>query len=282
MQNIFLAKISIDQKEILIFTDGEAYYSPVKVFFPSIQNFSDFLNLPPSIEMLSKVKMSSSLPVNPVYINLIEEQNIFATGCTFEWSDEKLQKTPESDPYRKIYHSERSMFFYKGSKKNLSPYQGNIGIRPDSEITIPEAEVVAVFNNCGKIIGYTLGNDVTAVDIEKQNPLYQMQAKFYQHSVSLLPFINLNPEFPKTNLKCKVFRNGACISETGYSTDTFNREVTEIVAQLIKLKLTPEGGFLLLGCGSSYPKDKGLTSKDIVRIEADFIPLILENSCSII
>ncbi len=281
MQNLFLAKILKDQNETLIFTDGTSY-ALMSSFNSSIKTFSDFLNFVTDFNDLSLIKMTLPLPSDSTFLHIIEDQNIFATGCSFEWNEEKLQKTADSDPYKKIYQSERSMFFYKGSKKNLSLFQGSIGIRPDSNITIPEAEIVVVFNSSGKIIGYTLGNDVTAVDIEKQNPLYQMQAKFYKHSVSLLPLVALRSELPMTHLKCKVFRNGECISETGYSTESFNRDVKEIVDQLMKLKLTQEGGFLLLGCGSSYPKDKGLIPKDIVRIEADFMPIQLENFCSLI
>lgn len=280
MQTLYLGKILKNQNEILVFTDGK-YYLPVHEFNRDITSFTDYLQWAPSGKHLSHVQLSSPLE-NSVFINLIEGQNIFATGCTFEWSDEKLKNLSENDPYKKIYYSERSMFFYKGNKKNLPPYRGNIGIRSDSATTIPEAELVAVFNHTGTIIGYTLGNDVTAVDIEKQNPLYQMQAKFYKNSISILPLIRLTQKFPDTLMKCKVFRNDECISETQYPTNNFVRNIEQIINQLMKLGLTQDGGFLLLGCGSSYPKDKGLIPGDVVTIESKFFPMKLQNSCELI
>lgn len=276
---MYLARISQDNFNGLIFTDL-IKYSPVSDYLPQVQNFSDFLNLKSSqIEALD-IKLNNTLKPNVEYLDLIDTQKIFATGCTFEWSEEKLQTLAEADVYKKAYLSSRSMFFLKGTKENLTSNFGSIGIRKDSLTTIPEAEIVAVFNSEHQIIGYTIGNDVTAVDIEKQNPLFQMQAKFYKGSVSLLPLIKIGTTFPDTNLYCTVIRNDKCIVEISYHSKTFNRSVDEIVGQLANLGLTSNGGFLFLGCGVSYPKNDALIPNDKIIIKADFLPLSLQTSAS--
>lgn len=281
MKNIFLANISLNNTPALIFTDGSKY-SLVQDLLLKVTNFASFLKTNLSQIDYSKVKLDKDLPSNLKYHDLIDEQKIFATGCTFEWSEEKLASLAEDDVYKKAYLAERSMFFYKGSKENLTPHLGKIGIRPDSKTTTPEAEIVAVFNHEKKIIGYTIGNDVTAVDIEKQNPLFQMQAKFYKGSVALLPLIKLGPDLPQTNLYCRVFRNNECIVETSYHSKTFVRSVDGVIAQLTNLGVTPEGGFVFLGCGASYPKDKALLPNDKIIIQAEFMPFALETSAEII
>lgn len=278
MDNIFLAKTIINNHEKLIFTDG-IKYSLVSDSHPKTNTLMDFLGLEKLQLSTSTINLDKNLTTEMGYLDLIEDLHIFATGCTFEWSDEKIHTTSDNDVYKKVYLSNRSMFFYKGNKQNLASKCGYIGLRPDSTITIPEAEVVVVFNKEGNIIGHTIGNDVTAVDIEKQNPLYQMQAKFYKGSIALLPLIKLGSLLPITNINCKVIRDNKCISETSYDTKKFNRSTQEIVDQLMKLELTPNGGFLLLGCGVSYPKDKGLMPKDNVIIQADFLPVQLQNNC---
>lgn len=267
MKNLLLAKITGK----LILTNGEKY----TILGNSLANFL-------SAETIPEVPLLLDLPPDPQFESLIEDFQIFATGCTFEWSQEKLISLSSDDVYKKLYHSERSMFFLKGNKSNVAPVSGKIGIRSDSALTIPEGEIVAVFNSKGKIIGFTIGNDVTAVDLEKENPLYQTQAKFYQGSVAILPMIRLGPELPMTNLKCQVIRAGKNISETIYHTDKFNRSPQAIVDQLMKMGVTKNGGFLFLGCGISHPKDRGLKPLDTVILSADFLPIPLQNDCEII
>ena len=279
MDNLFLAKILINTQASMIFTDGNNF-SLVSDSFPQARTLSDLLDSLAPNEL--SVPLKNKLETTTKFLDLIEDQHIFATGCTYEWSQEKLISTHDNDSYKKIYHSDRSMFFYKGNHNNMASNNENIGLRPDSILTIPEAEIVIVFNNKGNIIGHTIGNDVTAVDIEKENPLFQMQAKFYKGSVSILPLIKLGSRLPITNIKCSVLRKGNCISETSYNTQTFNRSTSEIVNQLKKLEVTPNGGFLFLGCGASYPKNKGLIPKDTVIIQADFLPINLQNNCEYI
>ncbi|MFI5391167.1 MAG: fumarylacetoacetate hydrolase family protein [Bacteriovoracales bacterium] len=275
MKEIFLAKIWLNNKESLIFTDG-ILYSPVEDFFPMVKNFSDFLSL--HTEEL-KIPLTNKIPDKIKYLDLIENQHIFATGVTYEWSEEKLHATPDYDVYKNLYLSEQSMFFYKGNKHNLAENFSKIGIRENTKITIPEAELVAVFNKYGEIIGYTLGNDVTALDLERENPLFQAMAKFYKGSVSMLPLIKLGGQFPITNMFCEVFRDGKILVETSYNTNGFYRSPQKIIDQLMKSKLTENGGFLFLGCGTGYPTEFGLIPGDLVNIKSDLFPINLQNTC---
>ncbi len=278
MNDIFLAKILLNNKENFIFTNGNNY-SLVNQFFPKVKSFSNFLGLGPLEIKIVESDLKNKLPSNLKFLDLIEDQHIFATGCTYQWSKEQLDSTMDNDVYKMLYLSERSMFFYKGNISNLAKNFGSIGIRKDAQITIPEAELVAVFNHLGEIIGYTIGNDVTALDLEKQNPMYQGMAKFYKGSVALLPLIKLGGEIPYANLKCSVIRSGSCIVETTYNSANFNRSVPDLVSQLMKSELNPGGGFLFLGCGIPYPPKFGLINDDIVKIEADNFPISLQNKC---
>jgi 2-dehydro-3-deoxy-D-arabinonate dehydratase len=279
MTGIYLAKILANNKNVLVFTNGDKY-STVELFFPEVNSFSKFLNLPVNKIIISESDLKNKIPLDIKFLDLIEDQHIFATGCTYKWSPEQLDSTSDNDVYKMLYLNERSMFFYKGNKLNCAKNFEPIGVRSDAKITIPEAELVAVFNYAGDTLGYTLGNDVTALDLEKQNPLYQAQAKFYKGSVALLPLIRLGGEFPKTNLKCSVFRAGKSIVETIYSTQNFNRNTEELLKQLRRSELNPSGGFLFLGCGVPYPIEFGLIQDDLVKIESDIFPISLQNICA--
>lgn len=281
MKNLFLAKISIENTDTLIFTNGEKY-SPVYDSFPGVLNFSNFLNLNLSLILSIKPKLTHQLASNQIFLELIENQHIFATGCTYKWSDQKLNNTSEENIYKKVYSSDRYMLFYKGTRLNHSSNFQHIGILKNSQLTIPEAELVVIFNSGGEIIGYTLGNDVTAVDIETQNPLFQTQGKFYQGSVALSPLMKISSEFPIVDLNCKVIRNSKCIVDTTYSTKDFVRSDEEIVNQLNALQLTPNGGFIFLGCGAAYPLNNPLMINDKVIISSNLLPFSLENECKIV
>ena len=66
-----------------------------------------------------------------------------------------------------------------------------------------------MISSSGKIIGYTIGNDMSSRDIEGQNPFYLPQAKTYDKSAAIGPAFIL-PEEPaiasNTKIELEIFR----------------------------------------------------------------------------
>jgi fumarylacetoacetate (FAA) hydrolase family protein len=60
-------------------------------------------------------------------------------------------------------------------------------LRSDSTWIVPEPELVLLVNRHAKIIGYTIGNDLSCRDIEGENPLYLPQAKTFNRCAALGP-----------------------------------------------------------------------------------------------
>lgn len=274
---MFIIRSIFKGKEEILFWDGKKKVSPCRDFFPEVNSLLDLL----------KLKANDLLTVRPDFehewfgtlLPLVDEQKILATGCTYRWSEEKLTSTDDSNVYKKVYLSNRPMIFLKGSRENLAAYENWIGIRCDSTITIPEAELVAVYNTSNELLGFTLGNDVTALDIERENPLYQMQAKYYPGSVSLLPVIKLSALLPVTEIHCNVFRNEEELVQTAYSTREFCGNLSAI-AETIKLAgHNSKGAFIFLGCGTGYPDEYALIENDRVVISSDLFPIKLSNFC---
>lgn len=279
MQQLFIAKIRLNNRETLIFCN-ETSFAPVSTYFPGIHSLDDLLNLSKKVLFSQEIHLSHSLPEAAQFQSLIESQLIFATGCTYHWAQEKIDLMNEENIYKKLYLANRPMIFMKGTSQSVALNHQNIKLRKDSVLTIPEAELVAVFNKDGEIIGHTIGNDVSAIDLEKENPLYQMQGKFYHGSVSLLPLIKLSAEFPNTNLRCQVFRKGQLLVDVQYQTTNFTRDQNNLVNAAHQLRLTNNGGFLFLGCNADYPMENPLTSDDQVIISSELFPLELINSCN--
>src|SRR5436190_2002899 len=74
-----------------------------------------------------------------------------------------------------------------------------VSSRFDSNATLiaaPQVRMLAlVISPRGKLVGFTVGNDMSARDIEGENPLYLPQAKLYNNCCALGPCI-LIPEEP--------------------------------------------------------------------------------------
>jgi len=280
MKNLFLAKNSLNE---LVYTDGDSY-----AIFPLAKTFNDFLKLDQKTvySFIENVK-AGDLTEKMANLNnlspLIEDQIIMATGVTFSWSDEKLNETPDSDVYKKIFLSKRPLIFMKGNRKTLSSAYGEaINLREDCEVNIPEAELVAYFNVKGEVMGFCLGNDLTAYSFEKENPLYQLQAKFYKGSGSFLPLMLLTSSLPSTDLNLKVFREEELVVETNYSMKSFCKDLTSVLKTVLELGFFDHGGGLFLGCGMSYPKENKLERGDRVMVSSDLFPLKLVNTCEIL
>ena len=65
-----------------------------------------------------------------------------------------------------------------GAREVVSPGEP-VGIRRDARWNVPEPELTLVINSSGRIVGFTIGNDMSSRDIEGENLLYLPQAKIY-------------------------------------------------------------------------------------------------------
>src|SRR5206468_1716585 len=85
-----------------------------------------------------------------------------------------------------------------------------------SSTTGPAPELALVISPRLKVVGYTVGNDMSARDIEGENPLYLPQAKVYDHSCALGPLITLTDAMPpldRVAIRLTIERRGATAFE---------------------------------------------------------------------
>ncbi len=91
--------------------------------------------------------------------------------------------------YDRIYEADRPELFYKASPSRSVGPHAPIGRRRDSQFTAAEPEVALVVSSGGDILGFTIANDVSAWDIERDNPLYLPQSKIYAGCFSFGPAV---------------------------------------------------------------------------------------------
>src|SRR5437660_2798545 len=113
--------------------------------------------------------------------------------------------------YAYVYREPRPEIFFKGTARVCVGPEQPIGIRVDSKFTAPEPELALVLGTRGRIAGYTLANDVSAWDIERENPLYLPQSKVYDGCCALGPVIvpveDLDDPY-RLQMSCRIMRDG--------------------------------------------------------------------------
>ena len=212
------------------------------------------------------VSTRPAIPVTP--------SEVWGCGCTYapsaEFRDAELG-TGEG-MYGYVHNpAHRPEIFFKGTSRYCVGPGEAIGIRADSKFTAPEPELAIVINSRGDIVGYTLGNDVSAWDIEKENALYLPQSKAYEGCCSLGPVIVTSEEIENPynlQLSCTITRNGETTFEGSASTALLRRKFEELSEYLLRSNPVPAPAVILTGTGIIVTEDAALQPGDVVTIEA--------------
>ncbi len=211
----------------------------------------------------------------------IDRQEVWAAGVTYKRSQVARMEESESGAshYDKVYSAARPELFFKGLANRVSGPGEPLRVRADSQWSVPEPEFTLVLNPAMEIVGYTIGNDMSARDIEGENPLYLPQAKVYRQCCGLGPVILLADEqldLAGTAINLTISRGGADVFTGETSLGQLNRELDELAEWLGRENEFPDGALLLTGTGIVPPDDFTLEDGDTVAIEVTGIG-ILEN-----
>jgi 2-dehydro-3-deoxy-D-arabinonate dehydratase len=206
----------------------------------------------------------------------IDRQEVWAAGVTYKRSQIARMEESESGAshYDKVYSAPRPELFFKGTASRVSGPGEPVRVRADSQWSVPEPEFTLVLSPAMQIVGYTIGNDMSARDIEGENPLYLPQAKVYRQCCGLGPVILLATEpldLPATKIILTIVRGGREIFHGETSLGQLNRKLPELAEWLGKENEFPAGAFLLTGTGIIPPDEFTLENGDSVAIEVSGI-----------
>ena len=196
---------------------------------------------------------------------------VWACGCTYEMSAafRDAEHGTREGMYAYVYRQPRPEIFFKGTARVcVGPGQA-IGIRADAHFTAPEPELALVLGGRGDIAGYTLANDVSAWDIERENALYLPQSKIYTACCALGPVIVTADDLPDPyhlEMTCTVTRGGRQLFSGSVSTARLHRKFESLIEYLRRANHTPAGTVLLTGTGIIVPEEAALAPGDVVAI----------------
>ena len=201
----------------------------------------------------------------------IKPKEVWACGCTYEMSASfrDAEHNTREGFYAAVYKGERPEVFFKGTARVCVGPNEPIGIRVDSKFTAPEPELAVLLGAHGKVLGYTLANDVSAWDIERENPLYLPQSKTYTACCSLGPVIVTPDEIPDPralDMTCTINRGTATTFTGSTSTSKLGRKIETLIEFLMRANEVPAGSILLTGTGIIVTQEAALAEGDVVTI----------------
>jgi 2-dehydro-3-deoxy-D-arabinonate dehydratase len=189
---------------------------------------------------------------------------------TYQRSAEFRDNETGETIYDRAHHEPRPEIFFKATVTRCVGPNQPVGIRRDSTFTAPEPELALVLGHRGEIVAYTIANDVSAWDIERDNPLYLPQSKVFRGACALGPCIATPDELPKpyeVEIHCRIRRGDAVIFAESSSTARLKRTFEELIEYLIRDNPIPSASVLCTGTGIIVPQEAALQEGDVVEIE---------------
>jgi 2-dehydro-3-deoxy-D-arabinonate dehydratase len=206
----------------------------------------------------------------------VERQEVWAAGVTYLRS--RNARMEESDfsatAYDRVYEAARPEIFFKALGEKTVGTGDALGIRADASWNVPEPELALVMNSRGRLVGCTIGNDMSSRDIEGENLLYLPQAKVYDRSCGLGPWIVLESHesaIRRWGISVAITRGGREVFAGRTGIDQIKRSFADLVGHLWRSQTFPNGVVLLTGTGVVPDESFTLAEGDRVTIEIDGI-----------
>jgi 2-dehydro-3-deoxy-D-arabinonate dehydratase len=216
----------------------------------------------------------------------VESQEVWAAGVTYLRSKQARMVESEfsADVYDRVYDAARPELFFKSLPDKVVSPGDAVGIRRDARWNVPEPELALVISASGRIVGFTIGNDMSSRDIEGENVLYLPQAKIYACSCAVGPWIVVGPtedDVRAWTIQLDIQRGDRCVFEGETRASQIKRSFAELVEYLFRSQHFPNGVVLLTGAGIIPPDAFTLAADDRVRITISGIGT-LENPVAVI
>lgn len=252
------------------------------LFETDIQNWDSFINDDHLLNKITSLLRSG----NAIKTHSIEESQIMAPvgrqelwACGVTYLRSKVGRQEESklsggaDFYAKVYEAERPEVFFKATAHRIVGHNDKVRIRKDSTWDVPEPELTLVVTSSGKIIGYTIGNDMSSRSIEGENPLYLPQAKTYDACAAVGPCIYVTEQSLDANtiIQLDINRDNVSVFSDKIAIDQMKRSPQELVSFVYRECSFPDGCLIMTGTGIVPGNDFTLQSGDEIAISIDNI-----------
>lgn len=262
-QSVRLAIVESDQLRLLDLTQAQNYHT-----------LADVLHSRDPIGLAKFLvdQNAAAVPVSDVtFLAPIDQQEVWAAGVTYKRSQVARMEESKTGAshYDLVYTAPRPEIFFKATPLRVSGPGQPLRIRQDTVWSVPEPEFALIISPDLRLCGYTVGNDMSARDIEGENPLYLPQAKVYDQCCGLGPSV-LVPESPldlaATKIELRIRRGGSLVFEGQTDLGQLARTFEGLISWLGRDNSYPAGVILLTGTGIIPPDEFSLAAGDLVAI----------------
>ncbi|MBA2227591.1 fumarylacetoacetate hydrolase family protein [Thermogemmata fonticola] len=268
-------KIRKPTGDVVVMIDAERQVHVIDTArIPEVASLSDLLAQPDPLAAARELIDQRYAPEplgGQTFLAPVDRQEIWAAGVTYQRS--KVAREEESRGaavfYDRVYSAPRPELFFKATPARVVGPEQPVRIRSDSRWSVPEPELALVIGPDQRLLGYTIGNDMSARDIEGENPLYLPQAKIYRQSCAVGPWITPTALFPppeQVEIRLTITRQGRTVFDGATSLARMARTPQELIRWLFQDNDFPHGAILLTGTGIVPPDDFTLHSGDHIRI----------------
>jgi len=239
------------------------------------RNLSELVHAPDPVG-LAKFLIDQNLDPVPLdevtFLAPMDRQEVWAAGVTYKRSQVARMEESETGAshYDRVYTAPRPELFFKATPNRVVGPGEPLRIRQDSTWSVPEPELALVITPEMRLAGFTIGNDMSARDIEGENPLYLPQAKLYSQCCAigpciLLPQKGLNRE--ETKIRLTIRRGNKQVFQGETDLSQMARSFEDLIGWLGRDNAFPNGVILLTGTGIVPPDEFSLAAGDVVSIE---------------
>jgi 2-dehydro-3-deoxy-D-arabinonate dehydratase len=249
-------------------------YTLVDVTHAGVPHLTSLIERPDAADELDRLARAG-LPAHPLdrvqLLTPVESQEVWAAGVTYLRSKEARMEESEfsASAYDRVYDAVRPEIFFKSLPDKVVGPGDAVGIRRDARWNVPEPELALVISSSARIVGFTIGNDMSSRDIEGENLLYLPQAKIYTRSCALGPWIVVGvdeDEVRQWSIGLEIERRGMVVFAGETRAGQIKRTFAELVDYLFRSQQFPNGVVLLTGAGVVPPDSFTLEADDRVRI----------------
>jgi len=272
-----LAKcVAADSEQLVVIVDVDTV-RPLCFADSTLDCLADVLEADNPAETARALAGERSLALNEVeFLAPIDQQEVWAAGVTYKRSQKARMEESESSAscYDLVYDADRPELFMKATPNRVSGPNQPLRIRYDASWNVPEPEITCVVSSRGRLVGFTIGNDMSSRDIEGENPLYLPQAKVYRQCAGLGPVITLVEDMPsreETGIHLTIERAGSAVFEGSTGVEQMHRSFEDLIGFLFREQEFPEGVLLMTGTGVVPANDFTLQADDVVHIKIDGI-----------
>ncbi len=251
-----------------VFENGTARPIPAHSMLDLIRRSeAQEIPLPTLAAQLAVRHGESQEPVLPIH-----PPEVWGCGCTYETSStfRDAEHGTSEGMYAYVYREPRPEIFFKGTARVCVANGKSIGVRRDSQFTAAEPELAVILGSKGRVAGYTLANDVSAWDIERENALYLPQSKVYDCCCALGPVLVTSEQLVdpySLEMTCTITRDGKELFSGSISTSKLHRKIETLVEYLTRANRVPTGTVMLTGTGIIVPREAALAPGDVVTIK---------------